>query len=356
MSTMSSRKRVFRTLRHQIPDRMPLTLDVGASAGIDRTYIDIFRQHTGTEDPAQYFDYDIRYVAAPLMATAEDFSTYYEEIPPGTTFDEFGVGHVPSEDFPLGLDIHPLYDFADPRQVLEYPFPVFELQEQTVRRLRELQDRGYAVSVAAGSINEWCYYLRGMDKFMMDLVLAPAMARAILDRVAALCARMGTVLAEAGFDILCYYGDMGSQTSLLMSPQMWARWIKPRWLEIISRIREASEQPFVFYHSCGYIEPIIPGLIEAGFDILNPIQPESMDPIVLKEKYGRAITLWGGIGMQSTMLNGSSSDVEQTTRRLIDAWTPGGGGIVTAAQTMLADVPWVNVQTLVDTIREYGRN
>jgi len=355
MSGMSSRERVFRTLDHGIPDRMPLTLDVGASAGIDSTYIDIFRSHTGVQDPAEYFDYDIRYVPAPLTPTADDFTGYYREVPAGTTFDEFGVGHVPSEDFPLGLDIHPFYQFDDPRQVVEYPFPVFELQERTVQTMRDLQQRGYAVSVAAGSINEWCYYLRGMDKFMMDLALAPDMACAVLDRVTALCTRMGSVLAGAGFDILCYYGDMGSQSSLLMSPDMWAQWIKPRWRRIISAIREASDHPYVFYHSCGFIEPIIPGLIDAGFDILNPIQPESMDPFKLKNQYGGQVVLWGGIGMQSTMLTGSTEEVKDATRRLIEAWAPGGGGIVTAAQTMLADVPWENVEALVDVIRTFGR-
>jgi uroporphyrinogen decarboxylase len=140
-----------------------------------------------------------------------------------------------------------------------------------------------------------------------------------------------------------------------MGPEMWAEWIKPRWKEIIGEVRAVSPHPYLFYHSCGYIEPIIPGLVEAGFDILNPIQPESMNPVSIKREYGSRITLWGGIGMQSTMLTGSPTEVERATRSLMDAWAPGGGAIVTVAQTMLADVPWENVQALVDTIRQHGR-
>jgi uroporphyrinogen decarboxylase len=226
---LSPRERALSTLRRRPADRLPLTLDVGASAGIDSAYLDIFRRHTGAEDPAEYFDDDIRFVKAPLTPAATDFSRYCEEIPAGTTFDEFGVGHVPAADFPLGLDLHPWKLFTEPRQVEEYPFPTFELRKNTADAIRVLKARGYAVSAASGSINEWCYYLRGMDSFLMDLALRPAMAEAILERVAELCARLGRELAAAGVDILCFYGDMGSQTGLLLGPQMWARSIQPRW-------------------------------------------------------------------------------------------------------------------------------
>lgn len=355
MADLSPRQRVLNVLRRRPADRLPLTLDVGASAGIDSAYLDIFRQNTGAEDPADYFDYDIRFVNAPLTPTAADFSPYYAQVPGGTVFDEFGVGHVPVADFPLGLDLHPWKLFTDPRQVEGYPFPIFELQAQTLEAIRGLHRRGYAVSVASGSINEWCYYLRGMDSFLMDLALRPAMAEAILERVTDLCTGMGSALAGAGVDILCLYGDMGSQTGLLMGPQMWAEYIQPRWRRVLRSARQASAEVLLFYHSCGYIEPIIPGLIEAGFEILNPVQPESMDPVAIKRRYGERIALWGGIGMQSTMLNASAEGVRAATKALIESWAPGGGAIVTVAQTMLPDVPWGNVTALVETVRECGR-
>jgi uroporphyrinogen decarboxylase len=148
---------------------------------------------------------------------------------------------------------------------------------------------------------------------------------------------------------------MGSQTGLLLGPRMWAQRIQPRWRRILQAARRASPEVLLFYHSCGYIEPIIPGLIEAGFEILNPVQPESMDPVAIKRRYGARIALWGGIGMQSTMLNASAEGVRAATRSLIESWAPGGGAIVTAAQTMLPDVPWENVMALVETVRGCAR-
>lgn len=349
---LSPRERVLRTLRHQRADRMPMTLDIGASSGIGPTYTDVFRSHGGKGDPAEFLDYDIRIVDAPLCATSDVFSRYYENVPADTRFDEFGVGHVLSASFPLGLDLHPWSLFTDPRQVMDYPFPVFEIQESARRQIADIHGRGYAASAASGSINEWCYSLRGMDQFMIDLMLDQGMAQATLDRTAALCATMGTALARAGVDILCFYGDMGSQTSMLMGEDTWRQWILPKWKDIIRSVRSVRPEVVMFYHSCGFIEPIIPGIIEAGFDVLNPIQPESMDPRRIKKLYGQRIALWGGIGMQSTMLCQNAAGVRKTTRELINDWQQGSGAIVTVAQTILPDVPWENVRAMIECLRD----
>ncbi len=349
---LSSRERALRALRHQGTDRLPVTLDVGASPGIGPAYRDVYHAHGGRGEPAEFLDYDIRVVDAPLHATTDDFLCWHESVPDGTRFDEFGVGHVFSEGFPLGRDLHPWGSLTDARQIAEYPFPVFELQDSVRRQIAEIHERGYAVSAASGSINEWCYALRGMDQFMIDLMQDPVMAHASLDRAAGLCATMGTALAEAGTDILCFYGDMGSQTSLLMGVDTWRQWILPRWKQIIRAVRSVRPEILLFYHSCGYMEPIIPGLIEAGFDILNPVQPESMDPRKIKRSYGSQLALWGGIGMQSTMLSQDAAGVRRAVRELASDWREGGGAIVTVAQTLLPDVPWENVLALVDCLRE----
>ena len=356
MSVMSPRERVFRSFRHEVTDRMPRTLDVGASNGIDVTYIDTFRANTGAEDPAEYFDYDIRVVTAPLRGGAEDFSAYYESLPSGTTFDELGVAHAPAEDYPLGHVFSPWGSFTSPRQIDEYPVPTFESGDDLEDRVRALHERGYAVCAPSGSINEYCYYLRGMEAFLTDLLVNPKMAQAALGWVTAVSEYIGLRYCQAGVDILCFYGDMGDQRSLLMSPKMWRQWIMPCWERVFTSMRRVNPDVFIFYHSCGYVEPIIPGLIELGVDVLNPIQPEAMDPIRIKREYGDEIALWGGIGMQQTMLSPDPEVVRQEARRVTEEWTKGGGAIVTVAQTILPDVPWDNVVTLLETVEEYSQN
>lgn len=300
MDKMSPRERVFRTLRHQAADRMPRTLDVGASDGIDVTYLDVFRAHTGATDPAEYFDYDIRHIAASLKPGTADFSRYYQDLPPGTTFDELGVAHVPEKLFPLGNYLHPWQGFTSVREMLDYPMPTFE-PDGVAEKVKRLKDRGYAVSAPAGSISEWVYGLRGMAELLVDMVDNPALAQPVFDRVATLDEQMAVGLAEAGVDILCFYDDTATQAGMLISPELWRKWMKPRWSRIFRAARRVNPEIMIFYHSCGNVEAIIPELIDLGVTVMNPVQPEAMDPVRIKQKYGGLISLWGGVGSQSIM-------------------------------------------------------
>jgi uroporphyrinogen decarboxylase len=331
---------------------MPLTLDVGNGDGITGPYLDILEENTGMRDAAEFFDFDIRPIQAPLTPHADDFTVYHDHLPEGTELDEFGVGRLVSETFPHGLVLSPWESFTSPKEMLEYPFPTYELSEETVAQIDALHDRGYAVSVSAGSINEWCYYLRGMEEFMADLVIHPEMAQILLDKVTELSIRVGVETARAGADVICYYGDVGGQKSMLMSPKMWREWIGPRWKKIFTAVHQANPDALVFFHSCGFIEPIIPDLIGYGLDILNPVQPETMDPLKIKRDYGDHVALWGGIGLQSTMRK-SPDVVRQVARQLIDHWSVESGAIVSIANGLTIDIPWENVLALVETIRTH---
>ena len=194
-----------------------------------------------------------------------------------------------------------------------------------------------------------------MDEFFIDLIERPEMAKVILNRVSQLTTTMASILSELGVDILCLYGDMGSQDRLLLSPSLWRKWFWPLWESIVTKIHKINSKALVFYHSCGSIEPIVPGIIEAGFNILNPIQPEAMDQIRIKKMFGGLIGLWGGVGMQSTMLNGNHLQVQKEITQLVENWAPGGGTIVTLAQTLQPDVPWKNVELLIDLVEEVSK-
>ena len=332
---------------------MPRTLDIGASDGIDVTYLDVFRSHTGASDPAEYFDYDIRHITTPLKPGATDFSRYYGDLPPGTTFDELGVAHVPEKLFPLGHYLHPWQSFTTVREVLDYPIPTFE-PAGVAGKVQALKDRGYAVSAPAGSISEWVYGLRGMQELLVDMVDNPTLGESIFDRVAALDEQIAFGLVEAGVDILCFYDDTAMQAGLLISPALWRQWMKPRWRRIFGAARRVNPDILIFYHSCGNVEAIIPDLIDLGVRVLNPVQPEAMDPIRIKQRYGDRICLWGGIGSQSIMPSPSIDRVREEVRRITLEWKKGGGAIVAPAQTLLPDVPWENVIALLETVRDFG--
>jgi uroporphyrinogen decarboxylase len=123
---------------------------------------------------------------------------------------------------------------------------------------------------------------------------------------------------------------------------------------IIAEVKTANPGVLVFYHSDGSFKPVIPDLIEIGVDILNPVQPESMDIAELKRSYGDRLSFWGGIGVQTTLPFGTPDDVKSAVKRLIGEAGGGGGLVVSPAHVIEPDVPWENVEAFVDAVRRFG--
>jgi uroporphyrinogen decarboxylase len=103
-------------------------------------------------------------------------------------------------------------------------------------------------------------------------------------------------------------------------------------------------------HTCGDVELLVPRFIELGVDILDPIQPESMNPLEIKEKYGQQITLRGGISVQNVISRGSVDEVITETQRIIEALKPGGGYIFSPGHPVLQDdIPVENIIKMYET-------
>ncbi|MCL6488309.1 MAG: hypothetical protein K6T76_05155, partial [Alicyclobacillus mali] len=113
--------------------------------------------------------------------------------------------------------------------------------------------------------------------------------------------------------------------ALLMSPQVLRETLLPRLGRIIAAAREQNPEILIFFHTDGFVEPIIDDLIEIGVDVLNPIQPECMDIAALKDKYGDRLSFWGGVGIQTTMPFGTPAEVKEVVRQTIETVGAGGG-------------------------------
>ena len=108
------------------------------------------------------------------------------------------------------------------------------------------------------------------------------------------------------------------------------------------------------YHSDGVIYDIIPELIEIGVDVLNPVQPECVDPVLLKQQYGNKLSFWGTVGTQTTMPFGSPQDVRDTVRHMIETVGDGGGFLIAPTHLLEPEVPWENIEAFVQAVREFG--
>jgi uroporphyrinogen decarboxylase len=206
----------------------------------------------------------------------------------------------------------------------------------------------------SGTLFECAWLLRGLENLLVDFLANPDLAAALLDHLTATGIESARRLAEAGVDVLLTGDDVGMQRGMMMSPELWRQWLKPRLAEIIAAAKKVKPDVLVFYHSDGNIEPIIPELIEVGVDILNPVQPECMDPAQLKREHGNDLAFWGTVGTQTTMPFGTPEEVKAAIRERIESTGQGGGLLLAPTHVIEPDVPWENVEAFFEAVEEYG--
>jgi uroporphyrinogen decarboxylase len=187
------------------------------------------------------------------------------------------------------------------------------------------------------------------------------MAEAILDITFRFrLAYWSKALEEVGdlVDVVVEYDDLGSNTSLLISPQMYRKYLKPLHKALFEFIKSHSRAS-IFLHSCGAVYPLIPDFIEAGIDILNPIQVSATDMgdgKKLKQEFGKDITFWGGgVNTQSILPRGTTKEVKEDVRRRIGEFAPGGGYVFAAVHNIQPDVPPENIIAMLEAWKEFGK-
>jgi uroporphyrinogen-III decarboxylase len=155
-----------------------------------------------------------------------------------------------------------------------------------------------------------------------------------------------------GVDMIWVGDDVGAQGAMMISPQYWRRFLKPRMATFISEIKALNPQLKVAYHSDGVISPIIPELIEIGVDILNPIQPACMDPAQIKRQFGDRLCFWGSIDEQHTLPFGTPADVQREILERLNTIGKNGGLILAPTHHVQLDTPLENFWAMQKAITE----
>ena len=350
---MNPRERVLAAMRRQNPDRVPYML------ALTPPMYQTFREKTGATNPSEYWDFDVRGVGFATSADVPDYSHYYPEgLPEGTTIDRMGVAHAPGSFHHFTRMHHPLTAARDVADVRDYPLPNMEVAASWGHLRDAVQgyhdDRYAVIGALEMTLFEASWYIRSMEGLFEDMLTRPEMAALLYDRITAI--RVGQVrrYAQADVDILDLGDDIATQKGMLMSPRMWRRWLKPRLARVIAAAREIKPDILVWYHSDGDCRAVIPELIEIGVDILNPVQPEVMDPAELKAQYGDRLSFSGTIGTQSTMPYGTPDEVRRVVKERVETVGRGGGLFLAPTHVLEPDVPWENVVAFIEAAREYG--
>jgi uroporphyrinogen decarboxylase len=150
--------------------------------------------------------------------------------------------------------------------------------------------------------------------------------------------------------------DIANQQAMMFAPDLWRKMMLSRWRQVWQAVKAINSDCVIFYHSDGNIIAVVGDLIEAGVDILNPLQPESLDVDAVHRRYGKRLTFDGCIGTQSTMPFGSPQDVRQRVREVIDRYGRDGGLIVSPTHVLEPEVPLENIDALFEACHEYSRD
>jgi uroporphyrinogen decarboxylase len=231
------------------------------------------------------------------------------------------------------------------------------------RRARALYETtDYAIMAGfGGNLLEWGQFLCRIDVFLADLIENPAKAEALLDRLtelhlASLEKFLDTI--DGYVQIIQMGDDLGTQLAPQISPEMYRRFFKPRHKRIYERVRR-REGIHLFLHSCGAIADLLPDLIEAGVEIINPVQTSArgMDPERLKREFGRDLTFWGGgCDTQHLLPDGTEREIDDQVRRRMEIFGPGGGFVFTQVHNILPNVPPRNIVAMIEAAKTYRLN
>jgi uroporphyrinogen decarboxylase len=413
---MNSRERIQAAIHHREPDRVPVDLGCTPSSGISAIAYGNLKRHLGmNEGHTRIYDV-VQQLAQPEEAILDrfgidavdlgrTFNTRDQDWYEMTLFDgnpaQYPVWFRPQphpeggwrahaadgtevavqlkdmnffdqscfpwlDDYPEGLGglpeamgkvlwaalVHSPWDHA-----AEPDF--WDTLRANALRLREETDRAIMVVVGC-NLFEWGTFLRRIDNFLMDLIEDPEQVEALLDALMEIHLDTLEKVCRAVGDVadLCRFGDdLGMDTGPFMSPAVYRRLFKPRHTKLCEYVHRHSSM-HTFLHSCGSIHALLPDLIDAGFEVINPVQTNClhMEPERLKREFGKDITFWGGgVDTRAVLNNATPAQVREDVIRRLEVFTPGGGFVFNTVHNILPDVPPENIVAMYEAVEEFNR-
>jgi uroporphyrinogen decarboxylase len=351
---MNSRERLLTALDGSEPDRVPCALGF--------YHVDL----KSLVPPGQYRPdlVDVNFVEFPLSPEEKALERMASPFSPDTrlgsaaqvaTYSRWGYRpQTPEYRSPLA-QAHSLDNMRD------FPFPDASRPYHAkglTRQVRALHRRGLAAGGnlphLGGELLEAAWRLRGLENFLIDLLERPTWAHFLLDRLADLARRNAETLARAGVDVLALDDDVGMPGTMIISPTTWREFFRPRLETIIQAARAIKPDLRVLYHSDGYLEPIVGDLMEIGVNAINPLQPDHMDAVRIRQRFGPRLALWGTVGHHTTFSFATPDAIRQEVKHRIKTLGRAGLILCPAYDIDEPDIPWENIAAFLEAVKAYG--
>ncbi|HIE15139.1 TPA: hypothetical protein EYP70_07695 [Candidatus Bathyarchaeota archaeon] len=362
---LSHRERCIRSILLEDPDRIPLSLN------IRKEVLDILKETLNVTDTGitgyikvcRKLGIDTLNVSLKLKGGYLPRDAKIKEGPYGPAYT---IGH--KDNFEVRRDIWGVESLWAPAHTYTYtfsshPLKIINLKDyiwpeigyESIDYVRKFRKRyeNYCLRGSVTHMWEIAWQLVGFNEIIVMMFKKPFYVKRVLNELHKLRIEEASILCDEGVDVIIDGDDVGTQKGMMMSPEMWRLYLKPKYAELIDLCHKKGA--FLHFHSDGWIEPIIDDLVEIGVDILNPVQPECMSPSRLKELYGDKLCFDGTIGVQSTLPFGTPQDVAREVKDRIYSLGP-TGLILGPTHAMQPDVPIENILTMYKVALKYGRN
>jgi uroporphyrinogen decarboxylase len=407
---MTSRERVLAALNHQEPDRVPIDLSGHRSSGIAamayarlRDYLGLSKRPIRVYDPVQQLaivDEDVlqrfQVDAIELGRAFAHEDKYWAEwtLPDGTPClmpvwakpeKDNGewvirsqvtgrvIARMPENVWYFEQTHFPFLEQDDPDRIeavitecmwtaiASPPGPIVagpdgaQVLQEGARRLRQQTDRAI-IGLFGGNLLEFGQFLYRNDNFFMVLAGEPERAHRFLDKLMEIHLRNldGFLSAVAAhIDVILFGDDLGMQSGPQMSPAMYREYFQPRERAMWQMVKQRAPHLKIMLHCCGGVRELLPGLIDAGLDAINPVQItcRGMEPAGLKRDFGSKLTFWGGgCDTRDVLIKGTPAQVSEHVRKQVNMLRPGGGFVFQQVHNILADVPPANVVAMYDAV------
>lgn len=414
---MNSRERVLCALNHKEADRVPIDCGAMRSTGVSAITFNKLMKHFHRNDPCLMYDYQqqLAYVTDWLRErfhvdaidagqafigdidkdwkpwTLSDDSKCYVPSYLNLRRNEKGealfydnadvlIGRMPKTAASPVQCYHPYGDLDEIPEVIDMekishhfwnvpalPFHLdisgneqdYQTFVKTIKEFRRKSD--LAIMICIGhSYFEFGGYIRSVPNWLCDIVGDPDGANRLLDALEEnYMKKLDRIMKDLAddVDIVQFGDDLGTQRGAWMAPETLKTMFIPRYHRLFQYVHDHSPAK-TFLHCCGDISTCLGMLIDAGLDIINPVQTtaSNMDPVWLKNEFGKDVTFWGGgCEVQGVLTYGTPQEVADQVKRRIEIFGKDGGFVFNSVHNVLSNVPVENVITMFDTAYEYGK-
>jgi uroporphyrinogen decarboxylase len=334
MGVLTRKKRVLRAFRREAVDRLPTQSNYTAAMGVK---LAAHFQIPIEELPERLDNHLVRVDLQHDRRSSTDGRTAFDWWGAGWSTETEGYWHTFS----------PLAESED-LNAFAWPDPQAPGLLDAARRTVVERGAEYFVAPNLGMcLFERAWSLRGFDRLLLDFADRPEWVEELLERITEIQVVLIRRYIETGVDGGYFGDDYGAQRSMLFSPRLWRRMFKPRLARLFEPFREAGLP--VILHSDGDIRAILPDLVEIGVTVLNPVQPEVLEPAWLRKEYGDRLAFYGGISTQGVLRSGTEEEVRAAVAECMRTLAPRGTGLMVGpSHRMQTDIGGANVAAMLE--------